>query len=84
MIRVHIAPSEKDTTPIELYEDVAEAAIHKAIVTAGTWHTFGGYAINADLQPAIQTTADGGYEGIAVPVAVTYRVTEGNPYQVRA
>jgi len=84
LIRVHIAPSEKDETPIELYEDVAEAAVHKAIRTSATWHTFGGYAINADFQPVIQTTADGGYEGIAVPVVVTYRVSEGDPYTVRA
>jgi len=83
-VRVHIAPSEKDETPTELYEDVAEAAVQKALRTSSTWHTFGGYAINSDFQPAIQTTADGGYQGIAVPVAVTYRVAEGDPYTVRA
>ena len=32
LIRVHIAPSEKDTTPVEVYEDVMEAEIHRAIV----------------------------------------------------
>ena len=84
LIRVHIAPSEKDTTPIELYEDVAEAAIHKAIRSSDTWHQFGGYSINADFQAMIETTADGGYQGITIPIAVTYRTTEGNPYEVRA
>lgn len=84
LIRVHIAPSEKDATPIEMYEDVAEAAIIKAIRTSGTWHQFAGNAINADFGPQQTSTSDGGYDGIAVPLIVTYRVSEGDPYQVRA
>ena len=84
-IRVHIAPSEKDTTPVEVYEDVMEAEIHKAIVNdAATWHTFGQLAINADLGAQQTVVSDGGYDGIAVPLAVTFRVTEGDPYTVRA
>ena len=84
-IRVHIAPSEKDTTPVEVYEDVMEAGIHRAIVNdAATWHTFGDLAINADLGAQQTVVSDGGYDGIAVPLAVTFRVTEGDPYTVRA
>ena len=84
-IRVHIAPSEKDTTPVEVYEDVMEAEIHRAIVNdAATWHTFGDLAINADLGAQQTVVSDGGYDGIAVPLAVTFRVTEGDPYTVRA
>lgn len=84
-IRVHIAPSEKDTTPVEVYEDVMEAEIHKAIVNdAATWHTFGDLAINADLGAQQTVVSDGSYDGIAVPLAVTFRVTEGDPYTVRA
>jgi hypothetical protein len=84
-IRVHIAPSEKDTTPVEVYEDVMEAEIHKALVNdAATWHTFGDLAINADLGSQQTVVSDGGYEGIAVPLAVTFRITEGDPYTVRA
>jgi hypothetical protein len=84
LIRIHIAPSEKDTTPVERYEDIMEAEIHKAIRNGDTWHNFGGYAINADFGPQQIATSDGGYDGIAVPLLVTYRVTEGDPYTVRA
>jgi hypothetical protein len=84
LIRVHIAPSEKDTTPIDVYEDVAEAEIHKAIRTSGTWHTFDGNAINAQFEAQQTAVSDGGYEGIAVPLVVTYRISEGDPYTVRA
>lgn len=84
-IRVHIAPSEKDTTPIEVYEDVMEAEIHKAIVNdSATWHTFGELAMNADIGAQQTVVSDGGYDGMAIPLTVTYRVTEGDPYTVRA
>lgn len=81
---VHIAPSEKDDTPVDLYEEVAEAAIHKAIRANATWHQFDGNAINAEFLPSQVATKDGGYEGLAVPIAVTYRISEGDPYTVRA
>jgi hypothetical protein len=84
LIRVHIAPSERDATPIEMYEDVAEAAIIKAITTSGAWHQFAGNAINANFGPQQTATSDGGYDGIAVPLIVTYRVAEDDPYTVRA
>lgn len=84
LIRVHIAPSEKDLTPVEFFEDVAEAEIHKAIRTNATWHNMDGNAINADFQAMQTVTADGGYDGIMIPLAVTYRISEGDPYTVRA
>jgi hypothetical protein len=85
LIRVHIAPSERDATPVEVYEDMMEAEIHRAIVNdAATWHTFGELAINADLGAQQTVSSDGGYDGIAIPLMVTYRVTEGDPYTVRA
>ena len=59
LIRVHIAPSENDATAVEVYEDLAEAAIHRALTDATTWHTFGGYAINAEIGSAQTTTSDG-------------------------
>jgi hypothetical protein len=84
LIRIHIAPSEKDETPLELFEDVAEAAIHTAIRTNGTWHTFDSNAINAEFQSMQTATSDGGYEGVIVPLVVTYRFSEGDPYTARA
>lgn len=84
LIRVHIAPSERDETPIELYEDVAEAEVIRAIKSDPLWHQFDGNAINAEFSAVVLQSDDGGYAGIAVPVDVTYRVTEGDPFEVRA
>lgn len=83
-MRVHIAPSERDTTPIEDYEDAAEAEIIKAIRVDNQWYTMGGLAIHAEFGPQSTAVSDGGYDGIAVPVIVTYRVSENDPYEVRA
>jgi len=83
LVKVHIAPSEHDTTPVDLYEDVVESEIHKALTEPDDWHTFGGHAINAHIQSTVTVTSDGGYDGIAVPVQVVYRTVEGDPYTVR-
>ena len=83
VIRVHVAPSEKDETPLELFEDLAQAEIITAIRNSDTWHTFNGNAIDAQFEPMVPTTSDGGYDGVAVPVNVVYRVAEDDPYTVR-
>ena len=61
-----------------------EAEIHKAIRTDAVWHNFDGNAINADFGAQQTATSDGGYDGIAIPLMVTYRISEGDPYTVRA
>lgn len=84
LIKVHIAPSENDETPIEVYEDAAEAGILRAIRVDNDWHTFDANAINADFgAQMIFNATDGAYEGIAIPLNVTYRISEGDPYTVR-
>jgi len=83
MVRVHIAPSERDATPVEVFEDIAQAEIIKAIRNSDTWHTFNDNAINADFDPMVTTSSDGSYDGIAVPVNVVYRVAEDDPYTAR-
>lgn len=84
LVRVHIAPSERNEAPLELFEDVAEAEVIRAVKSETLWHQFGGLAINAEFLSTLQMTSDGGYGGIAVPIDVTYRVTEGDLYEMRA
>lgn len=83
LIRVHVAPSENDETPVEVFEDVMEAAILQAIRVDETWYTFNDHALIADFGAQVTTTSDGGYDGFAVPLNVTYRISEGDPYTVR-
>lgn len=83
-IRCHVLPSEKDTTPVDEYCDVFEADVIRVVCGYTNWHTFGGLAINAEWKPAEAIDSDGGIDGVNVPIAITYRVDEGNPYNVRA
>jgi hypothetical protein len=83
-IRITISPSEKDPTPIELYEDALSASVYKAVTLANLWHTMDGNAIDAAFADPENVDGDGGYEGINLPLVVTYRVSENDPYAVRA
>lgn len=82
-VRCHIAPSEKDPTPVERYEDVITAIIHQAVTTGTDWHRFDANAIDAMVEPTESISGDGGYDGINIPVNVIYRTDEGDPYTVR-
>ena len=83
-IRCHVLPSEKDPTPIDTYCEVMAADVVRAVCDPTRWHTFGGLAINAEWLATEDINSDGGMDGVNVPIAITYRVDEGNPFNVRA
>lgn len=83
-VRCHIAPSERDETPVERYEDTCEAAIVQAVTDANLWHKFDGNAVNAVIEATESISGDGGYDALVVPIVVTYRTDENNPYNARA
>jgi hypothetical protein len=64
--------------------EVAAAAV-KAIASDGDdWHSMAGVAINTEIGspiPLVPPAAE--INGVSVPVVVTYRVSENNPYEVR-
>lgn len=83
-IRCHVLPSEKDPTPVDEYCEVFRAEVVKAVCEFTRWETFGGLALLADWLGTGDTDSDGGIDGVTVRLAITYRVDEGNPYNVRA
>ena len=84
-VRCYLLPSERSTEAIDAQINVFAADVNKAICTpSGTWQTFGGLAVDAMVGGYDFFQADGGIEGVTVPVSVTYRTDEGNPYNVRA
>jgi hypothetical protein len=48
------------------------------------WHTMGNLAVNAEWQTHENIDSDGSYDGVNIPLLVTYRVSENNPFEVRA
>jgi len=78
-------PSEKDTTPIGKIINSIKADIVRAVCDpAATWHTFGGNAVNANWGPPEIIPPGGEFRGVTMPLLVTYRTDEGNPYVMRA
>lgn len=61
------------------------ASVRKAITSPATWHTFGGYAIDAEfgtVSPFV--SPEGELLGATLPLVVTYRISENDPFIARA
>ena len=83
-IRCHVMPSEKDPTPIDTYIETIAADVVRAVCgTDEYWHTFNDLAIDATWESHEAVQADGGLDGVNVPIAVLYRVAENDPFNPR-
>lgn len=87
-IRCRIMPSERDTTPVDEYINVIAAEVQRVVCDETdldfSWHTFEDLAFNAMWQSHELVTSDGGFDGVLIPLQVMYRVSENNPFEVRA
>ena len=83
-IRCHLMPSERSDEAIDAQINEFTSNVKKAICTpASSWHTFGGNALFAEWGAIQPFVADGGIDGINMPLRVTYRVSENDPYTQR-
>lgn len=84
-IRCHIMGSERNPEVIDSVINQFHADVVKAIYADGNvWHTMDGNAVDAEWRSPEYVTADGGLDGVNVPLVVTYRTDEGDPTVVRA
>jgi hypothetical protein len=82
---LHSKPSETDTESADAKINRFIADVRKVVCTpAATWHNFGGYAIDAVWQTMENIDSGEQIDGVNMPLAITYRTDEGNPYNVRA
>lgn len=84
-VRVHLMPSEKDPTPIDTYINILAADITMALTTdvGSHWYDFNDLAVDAHIGGVEQIDSEGGVDGFNLPIVVTYRHSEDNPYEVR-
>ena len=75
---------EQDTDAVETVINTFAADVTKVVCTEANWYQFGGLSINAEWLPVEDVQADGGADGVNVPIAIIYRTSEGDPYTVRA
>lgn len=80
-----VKPSDRDTTPVDTYRNRMGADIIKAITEPDMWHQWTGLAIDTVIGPVEEYTEEtGGLPGVIVRLTITYRVSENDPYEVRA
>jgi hypothetical protein len=83
-IRCHVMTDEQDTDAVETVINTFAADIVKVVCTEANWYQFGGLSITAEWLSPEDVQADGGVDGVNVPLAIIYRTSEGDPYTVRA
>jgi hypothetical protein len=87
-IRCHVMPSERDTTVVDEIINTFDADVVRAVtdqtIYGAMWYTLGDLAIDATFQTRESIDADGSFVGFNLPLLVTYRTDENNPYNGRA
>ena len=87
-IRVRVMLSESDPTPEDEIVNTIAAEVVRVVCDDSylsyPWHTFENLAVNAVWQSHENVDGDELFDGVNIPLLVTYRVSETNPYEVRA
>lgn len=87
-IRCHVMPSERDTTVVDEIINTFDADVVRAVadqtIYGAMWYTLGDLATDAAFQTRESIEADGSFVGFNLPLLVTYRTDENNPYNGRA
>jgi len=81
---LHVRPSETDTEPVDAIINRFCADVKKVVCTPSTWYNFGGFAIYAEWLTVESIDSGEVTDGVNMPLAVTYRVAENDPYTVRS
>ena len=78
--------SVREDDPKAVNENKMAAAIIRAVTTPQeSWHSFGGVAINAEIGDIeVATSSEGEFNSVTIPMRIMYRVSENDPYTVRA
>jgi hypothetical protein len=82
---LHIMPDELyDEETIDSIRNRFIADVRKVVCTpSATWHNFGGKAINAEWQSMQNIESGESCGGVVMPLAITYRTNENDPYTLR-
>ena len=84
-IRCHIMNDEESELPLDTLINSFATDIIRCVTTSddSRWHSFGELAIDAYFLDREYVSGDGGPDGINMPIAITYRTSENDPYTVR-
>jgi hypothetical protein len=83
-VKMFLRDLDKSETPHAVSENRAAGNIRKAITNSSDWYTFRDIALFAEFgstEPFISNEGD--HQGVSVPLTVTYRSSETDPFEVR-
>lgn len=77
-------PSETDTNPADYWRNRIFGAMSKAITTGAAWWNWDGLAVNTVVgDPSPVAEGDTGNIGVQLPIVITFRTDENNPFNGR-
>ena len=79
-IRCHVMPSETSSTPVDDIINTMSADVVVAVCQDSNWQTMDSLAINSQWLTHENIDGDGSFDGVNIPLVVTYRVDETDPY----
>jgi hypothetical protein len=82
-VRCHVMSDEESAETIDKQLSTFASDVIRCVCTGTTWHTFDGNAIDANWLSREDVAADGGLDGVNLPIAIVYRTDENNPYNLR-
>jgi hypothetical protein len=83
-IKMFLRDLDKSETAHAVSEDRAAANIRKAITNKSDWYTMNDVALFSEFgstEPFLSNEGD--HQGISIPLTVTYRASETDPFEVR-
>jgi hypothetical protein len=83
-LRCHVLLSERDASSPESTVNAFQADVIKCLTAGTNWHQSFGSCIDATIGAVEPINEDGGIDGFNLPVYITYRVDETNPYTARS
>lgn len=83
-LRCHVLLSERNTDSVESTINTFQADVIKCLTAGNEWYQFGGSCSDATIGAVEPINEDGGIDGFNLPVYITYRVDENNPYNARS
>jgi hypothetical protein len=81
-LKLHIQQSERDTDSGDELISVAIANCMEEIQGAANWYQWDSLAVNTEFGN-IELGVTGTFDVATIPLLITYRISEGDPYTVR-
>jgi hypothetical protein len=83
-LRLHVLQSERDDEETDYQISVFVGEVMQCLTAADQWWQWDSNAINTELGGITYVANTGSFDCAVVPLIVTYRFSETNPFEVRA